>query len=349
MKLFRYLAITALAGATQASPAKRAVDDATILNYALTLEHLEAAFYATGLKNFTQVDFINAGYADPFYINLQRVASDEAEHVTFLSTALKSAGAPATAACAYAFPVTDVDSFIATANILEGVGVSAYLGAAASIANKAYLTAAGSILTVEARHSSYLRAIAGEVPFAQPFDDPLDLNEVYTLASSFIVSCPSSNPSLPVKAFPSLTVSSTGTLNAGSQVVLATSSNAQAPSKVYAAFVTVTGPVFTTVTPSGGGYSVTIPSGVMGQSYIVLTSSNGTVSDENIVAGPSVIEVGAKNGKPSPTITPSIPSSTGVLPSKTSSIPQFTGAASAIGVSSGVMSAIAVAAAIIFA
>lgn len=90
MKLFRYLAITALAGATQASPAKRAVDDATILNYALTLEHLEAAFYAIGLKNFTQADFVKAGYADPFYINLRRVASDEAEHVTFLSTALKS-------------------------------------------------------------------------------------------------------------------------------------------------------------------------------------------------------------------------------------------------------------------
>lgn len=256
-----------------------------------------------------------------------------------------------------------MDSFIATANILEGVGVSAYLGAAASIANKAYLTAAGSILTVEARHSSYLRAVAGEVPFAQPFDDPLDLNEVYTLASSFIVSCPSSNPSLPVKAFPSLTASSTGTLNTGSQVVLATGSSFKAPSKVYAAFVTVTGPVFTTVTQSGGGYSVTVPSGVMGQSYVVLTSSNGTVSDDNIVAGPAVLEVGAKNGrlstgcsgtsssvsmKPWPSATP-VPASTGVLPSKTPSLPQFTGAASVVGVSSGVMNAIALAVGIILA
>lgn len=90
MKVFSYLAITALAGATQASPTKRAVDDATILNYALTLEHLEAAFYTIGMKNFTQADFVKAGYADPFYANLQKVASDEAEHVTFLTTALKS-------------------------------------------------------------------------------------------------------------------------------------------------------------------------------------------------------------------------------------------------------------------
>jgi hypothetical protein len=256
---------------------------------------------------------------------------------------MAGAGAPATAACTYAFPVTDVDSFIATANILEGVGVTAYLGAAALIANKAYLTAAGSILTVEARHSSYLRAVAGEVPFAQPFDDPLDINEVYTLASPFIVSCPSSNPVLPVMAFPALTATSTGTLQTGSQVTLATGSNYKAPSTVYAVFITVTGPVFTPVTPSNSGYSVTVPAGVSGQSYVVLTSSNSTVTDDNIVAGPAILEVGAKNGRlatgctgtsssmpagPSPTTAPS---GTGVTPTQpTSSPPLFTGAASSV-------------------
>ena len=71
---------------------------------------------------------------------------------------------------------------------------------------KSYLTAAGSILTVEARHSSYIRANIDQVPFPQPFDTPLTLNEVYSLASQFIVSCPQSNPPLPVKAFPKLTL-----------------------------------------------------------------------------------------------------------------------------------------------
>ena len=117
---------------------------------------------------------------------------------------LVAAGATPVAACDYDFGVTDVKSFIATAAILEGVGVSAYLGAAAKIMSKTYLTAAGSILTVEARHEAYIRSHISESPFPQPFDAPLSLDEVYSLASQFITSCPKSNPPLPVKAFPPL-------------------------------------------------------------------------------------------------------------------------------------------------
>jgi truncated hemoglobin YjbI len=61
---------------------------ADILNYALTLEHLEATFYEEGLKNYTHEDFVTAGFQDPFYANLQEVASDEKKHVAFLTQAL---------------------------------------------------------------------------------------------------------------------------------------------------------------------------------------------------------------------------------------------------------------------
>ena len=175
------------------------ITDADILNYALTLEHLEDKFYREGLANYTQADFAKAGFDATFYGNLKEISSDETTHVSFLTAALTKAGAQPVAECVYDFGVTDPKTFVMTSSILEGVGISAYLGAAADIMSAAYLTAAGSILTVESRHSSYIRASLGESPFPAPFDVPLSLNEVYTLAAPFIVSCPSSNVKLPVK------------------------------------------------------------------------------------------------------------------------------------------------------
>jgi hypothetical protein len=79
-----------LLSAVAASPInKRDINDGDILNYALTLEHLEAKFYSEGLANFTQADFAAAGYDSTFYSNLKEISFDETTHVGFLTTALK--------------------------------------------------------------------------------------------------------------------------------------------------------------------------------------------------------------------------------------------------------------------
>lgn len=157
--------------------------------------------------------------------------------------------------------------------------------------SKTYLTAAGSILTVEARHSSYVRQTIGQAPFPQAFDNPLSYNEVYTLAAQFITGCPSTNVALPVKAFPILTASSTdASIKTGSIVTLGTKGY-KIEGKVYAAFITVTGPIFVDAIAVDDGFTVTIPKDIAGQSYVVLTSCNTAATDDTIVAGPALVEI----------------------------------------------------------
>ncbi|KAF5006428.1 hypothetical protein FDECE_7188 [Fusarium decemcellulare] len=300
--MFFSTAAVALAAAGLASAApvveKRAheINDGVILNYALTLEHLEDKFYREGLANFTESDFADAGYDSTFYNNIKKVSSDETAHVDFITKALKAAGITPVQECTYAFGVTDVKTFLATASVLEGVGVSAYLGAAADIMSKTYLTAAGSILTVEARHSSYIRGALKEVPFPQPFDAPLSINEVYSLASGFITGCPKENPALPVKAFPKLALDPATEMpvKTGDTVTLLTPDytlKGGDGQKVYAAFIAVTGPTFVEATAVEGGFSVEIPEGFAGQSYVVLTGCKDVVSDDTVAAGPAIIEI----------------------------------------------------------
>lgn len=176
-----------------------------------------------------------------------------------------------------------------------GVGVSAYLGAAADIIDPGYLTAAGSILTIEARHSAYIRAALGNRPFPAPFDAPLDPDEVYTLASPFILSCPPPSPKLPLKAFPQLVLGPPGNVFAGGIITLQTPGYTLKPrndtATLHGAFITVTGPIFVDATPVEGGFTVKVPVGIAGQSYIVLTRCNETVTDDTVVAGPAIVEV----------------------------------------------------------
>lgn len=289
--------VAALSSVSGAAIEKRQTPDidGVILNYALTLEHLEDTFYRQGLANFTQEQFTAAGFGGKFYSNLKEISYDEKTHVSFLTGALTAAGVAPVAECVYKFPYTDVKSFVSLASILEGVGVSAYLGAAANITEPAYLTAAGSILTVEARHSAYLRNALALSPFATPFDTPLDFDQVYSLAAPFIVSCPSTNAALPVKAFPTLTLVAGGQPNAditGDYLTFQSAQSLLPNTAYYLHFLNglTTNPVKAYVA-ANGLVSANIPANIAGQVYVVLSTSATAPSDDNTIAGPAIVEI----------------------------------------------------------
>ncbi len=96
------------------------MSDIDILHYALTLEHVQDAFYRQGLANYSQYEFQNAGFPDPFYDDLKQMSAEESEHVQFLSDTLTARGAPVSAECTYNFPSTDATGFVILANIIEG-------------------------------------------------------------------------------------------------------------------------------------------------------------------------------------------------------------------------------------
>jgi hypothetical protein len=147
--------------------------DVKILNFALTLEYLEAAFYAEA-NAAGKLDGITARFA-------QVVGAHEAAHVEALKAAL---GSKAAKEPTFDFKGTtgDEGTFLRTAVTLEDTGVSAYQGQAPRIKSTEVLGSAGAILAVEARHAAWVRDIigAGKPPIPAPaaFNEPLSMEQV---------------------------------------------------------------------------------------------------------------------------------------------------------------------------
>lgn len=274
---------TALIAGVVADTANSTPDDVTILQYALTLEHLEDNFYHQGLAKYSASDFSSAGLDRSKY---ELIASHEATHVAFLTTAI---GSKAVKACTYKFPDTDAKSFAAVAAVLESVGQSAYLGAAQFIKDKGYLTAAAAILTVESNHYSAARDQIGVNPIPSAFNTPLGLSQVYSLAAPFIVKCPSSNAKLPVQAFPALTTKSSS-VKPGDQVKFTFT-----PKKGKTTYIAWFDGLAVQYSKVSNGMAK-VPSGLApGLGYAIATTANGqgkdVISDSNTVAGPAQITI----------------------------------------------------------
>jgi rubrerythrin len=148
---------------------KSKANDVKILNYALTLEYLESAFYNEALaKGALTGDVLAAA---------KLVQKHENAHVKTLKQVL---GKAAVKKPKFDFQGTTSDpaKFLATAVVLENTGVAAYSGQAANIKQAAVIKAAVSILTVEARHASRFNSLAGTEFAPRSFDVPKSKKQV---------------------------------------------------------------------------------------------------------------------------------------------------------------------------
>jgi len=159
--------------------ARADMGDVEILNYALTLEYLESAFYAEGLKR--------AGATGALKELLTTISTDEDAHVKALTGTIKSLGGKPVTAPKVKFDYSDTASFTALAETIENVGVSAYNGVAPEIKSKEVLTAAGSIVQVEARHAAAIALNNGSNPAPDAFDPTMTQEQVLKAVKPFLV------------------------------------------------------------------------------------------------------------------------------------------------------------------
>ena len=158
--------------------------DVDVLNYALTLEYLEAAFYQqgnkAGLLSGTEQQYLGT------------IQSDEEYHVTALQdTITKLGGTPVEAPWVdFGGAFADRNSYLTTSVTFENVGVGAYLGAAGYIKDKAILQAAAGIFGVEARHAAVVGNLLG-LPaeggvYKGAFETPIAKADVLTAVAPFL-------------------------------------------------------------------------------------------------------------------------------------------------------------------
>ncbi|HEY6145911.1 MAG TPA: ferritin-like domain-containing protein, partial [Solirubrobacterales bacterium] len=141
--------------------------DIGILNYALTLEYLETAFYADVVKSglFKGADLET----------IRKFGAEEAEHVQALTAAVKQLGGKPAPEPKTKFPLESAKSVLELAGTVENLGAAAYLGQAVNIQSPEVLASALAIHSVEGRHAAVLNTLLGESitpdgAFAKPAD-----------------------------------------------------------------------------------------------------------------------------------------------------------------------------------
>lgn len=175
------MAAASTTAATKPASTGSAKQDLEILNYALTLEYLEAAFYK---------DVIGAGlFSGATLDEIKQFGQTEQDHVDALTATIKKLGGTPVTAPKTKFPLDSASSVLKLAATVENLGAAAYLAQAPRIMNLDVLAAALSIHSVEARHAAALNAALDvSVTPDGAFGKPADMATVLAAVKPFIVS-----------------------------------------------------------------------------------------------------------------------------------------------------------------
>jgi hypothetical protein len=155
--------------------------DVDILNFALTLEYLEAAFYNQALRQVRDLSGDVRSLAT-------EIRDNEVAHVGALAETIERLGGRPVKAPGVEFgnAFANQEAFLKLAQTFEDTGVSAYNGAAPAIESAEVLGAAGSIVQVEARHAAAIRTLNGNPISDGGFDRSLDMAAVLEAVEPFI-------------------------------------------------------------------------------------------------------------------------------------------------------------------
>ncbi len=154
--------------------------DLGIVNYALTLEYLETAFYNDAARS-------GLFKGDDLAL-IKHIADTEQQHVDALTATAKKLGGPPAKAPKAEFPLKDPKSVLKLAATVENLGAAAYLGQAANISSPDILAAALSIHSVEGRHAAALNVLTGAEPTPDgAFAQAADMQEVLDQVQPFLV------------------------------------------------------------------------------------------------------------------------------------------------------------------
>jgi hypothetical protein len=149
------LVLGGLSSTALGADTRSAKQDRDILNFALTLEYLEAEFYRQAIAG-------NALSGETLTF-AKTVAGHEAAHVAFLQKTLGSAAVSSPSFDFKGIP-TNPNAFRHTSVSLEDTGVSAYIGQSFRLKRTAYILVAAQVLAVEARHAAWARSMVGRMP-----------------------------------------------------------------------------------------------------------------------------------------------------------------------------------------